>query len=45
MLDLFLAPSAVLLKFDFLGNQLLVLGRPIVDPLAGTAGEFYKSIL
>jgi hypothetical protein len=45
MLGLFLAPFAEFVELDFLGYEFLVLAGPVVYALAGTAGQFYKSIL
>lgn len=45
VLGLLLTPLAEFYELDFLGHGLLVLAGPVVDALAGTAGEFYKPIL
>jgi hypothetical protein len=45
MLGLFLAPFAEFVELNFLGDNLLVLAGPVIYALAGSAGEFYKSIL
>lgn len=39
------APFTILLKLDFTGDQLLILAGPIIDALAGIAGQFNESIL
>ena len=43
--SLLLAPFAEFVEFDLLSDKFLVLAGPVVDTLAGTAGELYKSIL
>ena len=40
-----LAPLAVFLQFNLLGNELPVFARPIVDALTVPAGEFYELVL
>ena len=45
MLGLLAAPFAILFELDLFGDEFLVLAGPVIDALAGTAGEFYKSIL
>lgn len=41
----FLTPFAILLKLNLTSDELLVLAGPIVDALAGIAGEFDEAIL
>jgi hypothetical protein len=41
----FLTPLAVLLELDLAGDELLVLARPIVRPLADGALELYELVL
>jgi len=41
----FLAPLAVFLELDLLGDQFLVLAGPIIDALAFATGELDKSFL
>ena len=45
MLRAFLAPLAELQKLDFALDFFFVLLAPVVDALAGRAGEFYKAVL
>jgi len=45
MLRLFSAPLAEFLKLDFFNNEFFVFTGPVIDALAVSAGEFYKSIL
>jgi len=40
-----LAPFAKLFELNLSFNELLILGRPIINPFAVRAGEFYQSIL
>jgi hypothetical protein len=39
VLGVLLAPTAVLGEFNFTLDRLAVLAAPIIDPLAGAAGE------
>ena len=45
MLSLLSAPFAEFFELDFLSNEFLVLTGPVIYTLAGSTGEFYKSIL
>ncbi len=45
VLGLLLTPFTVLFELNFASDKFLVLAAPVVDALAGTAGEFYKFIL
>ena len=45
MFHLLSAPFAVLFKLNLFSDEFLVLAGPVIDPLTGSAGEFYKSIL
>ena len=45
MLLLSLAPLAVLVEFDLASDELLVLAAPVVDALAGAAGQFDEFVL
>ena len=45
MLRMQLAPAAILLELDLLGDELLILARPIIDAVAFGAGELEKLIL
>jgi hypothetical protein len=42
---LYLAPFAEFVELDLFGYCFLVLSRPVIDMLAGSARKFYKSIL
>lgn len=39
------APTAVLLELYFLGNELLIFARPIIDAAALAASEFDELVL
>lgn len=41
----FLTPFAILFQLNFTGHQLLILAGPVVNALAGIAGQFDESIL
>ncbi len=43
--SILLAPFAVLLELDFLGDELTVFARPVIDTLTVPAGEFDELIL
>jgi hypothetical protein len=45
VLGLLSAPFAEFFKLDFFSNEFLVLAGPVIYTLAGSTGEFYKSIL
>ncbi len=45
VLGLLFAPLTIFLELDLASDKLLVLAAPIVDALAGSAGEFYEFIL
>ncbi len=45
VLGLLFTPLTVLFELNFASDKLLVLAAPVVDALAGTAGEFYEFIL
>ena len=45
MNKVFSAPFAILFKVDFAFDLFLVFCTPIIDALAGSAGEFYKVFL
>jgi hypothetical protein len=45
VLRLLSAPFAEFFELDFFSNEFLVFAGPVIYALAGSAGEFYKSIL
>jgi len=45
MLGLFAAPFAILFELNLFSDEFLVFAGPVIDALAISAGEFYKSIL
>ena len=45
MLGLLAAPFAEFFELDFFGYQFLVFTGPVIYALAGSAREFYESIL
>jgi len=45
MFSLFSAPFTIFLELDFFCNEFFVLAGPVINALANTAGELYKSIL
>jgi hypothetical protein len=45
MLGLLLAPFAVFVELDFLGDEFFIFAGPVVYAFANRAGKFYKSIL
>lgn len=40
-----LAPTAILLEFDFAGHELFIFARPIVGAAALAASDFYELVL
>jgi hypothetical protein len=45
VLGLLSAPFAIFFQLNFFGNEFFVFAGPVIYALAGSAGEFYKSIL
>ncbi len=45
VLGLLFAPFAELIKLYLFSDEFLVLAGPVIDALAGSTTEFYKSIL
>jgi len=45
MLCLLSAPFAILFELDLFSDEFLVFTGPVIYAFAGSAGEFYKSIL
>jgi hypothetical protein len=42
---LLFAPLAEFIELELFSDEFFVLAGPVVDPLASSAGKFYKSIL